>query len=196
MIVIKNIYNSAVNIVISQLPIKENPHAVVEAINLGLIDLFTMFNLGTGSETIEVSKDVYNYKLRNQNIMQVIEVISNGKSLKNIDDYEMLDYNLIALKKPFNGVIKIIYKSAPPYVELKDSEKLVFEPATVNMPVAFSSALLDYIAYRSHITIVNGVEGLQEIDIHYKHYLSACNRLKSQGYGNDKYVEWGAYGLR
>ena len=189
MISVKRVFNSVKNITVSQLPISDKEEVILQAIDLGVIELYKRFNLGISCTTIATDTNVYAYEIREDSLSHIISIIdSSGKELKQPTvigddnyDFKLIGYRTIILKNPKKDNLTIIYKSSFSG-EIKDKNGMI------DIPLDFINVLVDYVTYRCHITLNN--DNLNEVDTHNKRFERTCLELLNSGYKQEITSAW------
>lgn len=189
MIEVKRIFNIVKNITVAQLPVKMKDDVILQAIDLGVIELYKRFNLSIKIENIQTTENINLYSIDSENITQILQIIdSNGNELKRIRfvndkdaDYKVISFRNIILLKPKNEVLTVIYKSSlPKQIESIDDK--------IDIPLDFINVLVDFVTYRCHITLNN--DNLNEVDTHYKRFETSCLDLINSGYKQELFSAW------
>lgn len=189
MIEVKRIFDIVKNITISQLPIKAKDNVILQAIDLGVIELYKRFNLNTNIINIETTENVNLYSINENNITNILQIIDkDGIELKQPKfvndkeaDYKILNYRSFILFNPKNEVLTIIYKSSLP-------KQITSIDDIIDIPLDFINVLIDYVTYRCHITLNN--DNLNEVDTHYQRFEKSCLDLLNSGYKQELSSVW------
>lgn len=153
---------------------------VMDFIHLGLIELYSRFNLKVETEILRTEPEATVYDLRSADILQVIGIYNHcGRELAphhiiNDDtwDYKQLNYRSFIFREPKSENIMFVYTAAPAYNVDKN--------AILPLPQAFISALMDYIAYKGHSTINR--DNNNEADTYYARFERSVAVLDGLGY--------------
>lgn len=192
MIKVERLFKAAQNIVISQLPVADKDEVIIQAIDSGVIEIYKRFNLMLNIEEFKTNTITKVYELKNKDISQVIQIQnSEGKALivQNTLDDTCFDYRPITYRKflfndPKDETCIAIYKAAPEQIETKEQ--------VIDIPLDFFNVLLDYVAYRCHITLNN--DNLNEVDTHYLRFEKSIQELEKQGYKQELSYTWKSLG--
>ena len=171
-----------------QLSIKKDDAAITSFINLGLIELYSMFALKTEEVIIELEDNVTIYDLPD-NFMYMTGAYEELP--KRSDEYaaplpineeenpfsvNTINYSQVQIPLTVKGgYISIIYVPKP--------VKLTSDDLTQELPVPdqFITPLLNFVAYKSHSSVQN--EGQSESNVYYRRFLESVERVKSLGVG-------------
>ena len=166
---------------LQQLAVKDDNTAIITYINMGVLELYKRFNIGTKVEIVRTNPLISVYNLVNADIMKVINVYdADGKelvqpSVVDIEDYDLkqIGQSTYLFKEPKNEDIAFVYTSAP--------EWLTSTTDNVEIPMSMLEALLHYIGYRGH----GSLDGLinTENNTHYMRFDKSCRQLTDTGYG-------------
>ena len=166
---------------LQQLAVKDDNTAIITYINMGVLELYKRFNIGTKVEIVRTNPLISVYNLVNADIMKVINVYdADGKelvqpSVVDIEDYDLkqIGQSTYLFKEPKNEDIAFVYTSAP--------EWLTSTTDNVEIPMSMLEALLHYIGYRGH----GSIDGLinTENNTHYMRFDKSCRQLTDTGYG-------------
>ena len=166
---------------LQQLAVKDDNTAIITYINMGVLELYKRFNIGTKVEIVRTNPLVSVYNLVNADIMKIINVYdADGKelvqpSVVDIEDYDLkqIGQSTYLFKEPKNEDIAFVYTSAP--------EWLTATTDNVEIPMSMLEALLHYIGYRGH----GSIDGLinTENNTHYMRFDKSCRQLTDTGYG-------------
>ena len=162
-------------------------NAVINLINIAVIELYRRFNLKIKSETVVTTDDLALYTLRNNDVDMIVSVSDKfGREFKQSDtsdsmeyDYKLLNYRTILLRKPMEGYIYVIYKASP--IALKDVND------EIDIPDAMLDALLTYISYMLSNTV--NQDNKNEASMFYQMFEKKCQELDSQGYKVPLFIE-------
>lgn len=212
---------AAKELMVSQLPIAEKDDVVFRAIELAVIEIYKRFNLSIQSSKLLIEKDKFLYTLDSKDFAQLI-TLQNSKGeelvpLNTIDDayydYKILNFNQIYIKEPKNEMYDYVYKASAPSIyktltqegrdalarattkEAKEEAERLYVYNDIPIPRDFTGALLDYIAYRCHVTLNSNQVYMTEIDLHYKRFELSCAELNKYGYKQEVIQTWKARDL-
>lgn len=190
MISVERVLNTAKDIVLSQLPIKENENAILRAIDLGVVELYRRFNLSIDTEVQDIVPNVHVYKIKDESVSQLLYIYDpvNSRNLNSPEiydndfDYKQLNYRTFIITKPekYKQLI-FIYKS-----NIKKAITNKYD--VIDIPLDFYNALVDFVAYKCHITLNN--DNLKEMDTHYKRFELACADLVNSGFKQEYTNSW------
>lgn len=204
--------NAAKELMISQLPIAERDDIIYRAIELAVVEIYKRFNLSIKFAKLLVEQDNHLYTLDVPDFAQLI-TLQNSKGeelvpLNTVDDayydYKLLNFNQVYIKEPKNETLDYIYKASAPtiYKDLSDLteeeiQQLADKDKYDNIPIPrdFYGVLLDYIAYRCHVTLNSNQIYMAEIDLHYKRFELSCAELNKYGYKQEVIQTWKARDL-
>lgn len=211
MIITIDLMKAAKELMISQLPIAEREDIIYRAIELAVIEIYKRFNLSVNSAKLAVSENIHEYPLDENGVDDFSKLITimNNKGeelipLNTIDstyyDYKLINFNRIYIKEPKNEFYTYIYKGSAPTI-YKTEEELKYEKENnpdkepslyknINIPRDFYGVLLDYIAYRCHVTLNSNNVYMTEIDLHYKRFELSCSELDKYGYKQEIVQTW------
>lgn len=189
MIQVQRVFNIIKNITVSQLPISDKEDVIIQAIDLGVIELYNRFNLGLTCTFLDTYENTHAYEIREDNLSYIISIIdSNGKELKQptvIDDdnydYKLIGYRTIIFRNPKKEKLTIIYKSSFPNMITSVNDN-------IDIPLDFINALVDYATYRCHITLNN--DNMNEVDTHNQRFERTCLNLVSNGFKQEITSTW------
>ena len=189
MIQVQRVFNIIKNITVSQLPISDKEDVIIQAIDLGVIELYNRFNLGLTCTFLDTAEDTHAYEIREDNLSYIISIIdSTGKELKQptvIDsddyDYKLIGYRTIIFKNPKKEKLTIVYKSSFPNMITSINDN-------IDIPLDFINALVDYATYRCHITLNN--DNMNEVDTHNQRFERTCLNLISNGFKQEITSTW------
>lgn len=160
--------------------ISKNQAAIINFINLGMSELYKTFNLKIKSETVVTTSDLALYELKNDDVELILAVFDKfGNEFRQSDvlqsldyEYKLVNFRSFLLRKPFEGILYVVYKAAP--VRLVDIDD------EIDIPSCMLDALLTYISY----ALVSTINSDQKNDsgYYYKLFHAQCQELVNQGY--------------
>lgn len=182
--------------------IDKSDEKVIEYINLGLIALYTRFQLVTEEAIISLhampAKTIYTLDSTDPDVqvngaamptddcMVILEAYGEGGSRIPInDDTNPLSLFTVAYNKlqiPLledNTYISIIYKKNPTMVQFIDAGQGAATETNVELPTVLLEPLLHYIGYRAHGAVNGSVQ--TENSTHYTRYEASCNKVLEMG---------------
>lgn len=177
---------SIVRIQLANWNISRNDEALFYYLNLGLIDLYEKFNIGIRSESIRVVPEQAVYNLKNDDVNLILKIYNEaGEELNDSDvidsklwDYKLINYKTFILHKPFDGLLYVLYKSAP--IPIRDTDD------NIDLPEAFKEALMLYMLYLGTATIhseaSNEYRSWDTKSVFYTLYSNKCAELIQLGY--------------
>ena len=175
---------------------------IIEYINLGLIALYTRFQLVTEEAIISLhatpAKTIYTLDSTDPDVrvngaampaddcMVILEAYGEGGSRIPInDDTNPLSLFTVAYNKlqiPLledNTYISIIYKKNPTMVQFVDAGQGAATEADVALPTVLLEPLLHYIGYRAHGSVNGSIQA--ENSTHYTRYEASCSKVLEMG---------------
>lgn len=183
---LKDILNLARHGELNTLSVKDNNPALVGFVNLGLLELYSMFALYTEEYVIELEEGVTIYGLPSDfmYITGAFEAPPAGSSqnsnpLPINEEGNPLSVNTINFKQvqvPLTtkgSYISIIYVPKPEMVSVDDLE------AEVHIPDQLIQPLLNFMAYKGHGGI--RADGQGQSDVYYARFRRSCDDIKRQG---------------
>lgn len=187
---IQDVINLAVKGELKKLAVKDDVDSIISFINLGLIELYKRFPLGTEEVVITLGEatvpaDVYQmisstiYKMPSD-LMYIIGAYEEDGSEINInkedDPFSIMTISWNKIQVPVATVganIGIVYVKTP---ELLSSDNTAQE---LPLPPQLIEALLHYIGYRGHGSIDGNIQA--ENNTHYQRFEASINRAKMLG---------------
>ncbi len=173
-----------------QVVLKDDPEAVLQLINLGLIELYKRFPILTEEQILTLDGVTSVYTM-DSNFMWIVaayeEVPENtsGYSQLPINDEEnpysvnTVSWNKVQIPLDVSGAhISIVYAASPKWVTY-DSENSTHENATVELPPQLLDPLLHYIGYKGNAILNNTLT--QEEDVRWKRFAASCNNVEKRG---------------
>ncbi len=171
---------------LNNLAVKDNINAIVSFINLGLVELYTHFDLYTEEALIELVEGVTIYDLPD-NFMYMtgaFEAPAEGSSEEsrplpiNEEDnpFSINTINFKQVQVPLNtsgAFISILYTPRPKVFTSSDLDEELPLPDQLVQP------LLNFIAYKGHGAIKVGEPG--NADVYFTRFRRSCDERKAQG---------------
>lgn len=190
------IFQAVKNITVRQLPLKEYPEVICQAIDMGVIELYKRFNLGIDSVEIQTNSDTKMYQVDDNNISFILEINdSKGRTLNRPTiegerfDYKVIGYDKFILTNPKDDdYVTVVYKKSSPNQISYDTDNKTYSQEEIDLPLDMFGALVDFVTYRCHITLNN--DNLNEVDVHYRRFESTCMDLLSNGYKQEVKESW------
>lgn len=187
-VTLQEIIDLAKNSELSTLSIKNNDVAVTGFVNLGLIELYTIFALKTEEQIIELQDGVTIYDLPDDYMYMVAayEEVPLGYTRNavplpiNEEDspfsINTISYNQVQIPLSVSGnYVSILYVPKP----VKMSATAL--NAELPIPDQLVTCLLNFIAFKGHGAIVIG--GQEESDVYYLRFKRSCDDVKILGVG-------------
>jgi len=183
---VQQVIDTAANRELKNIAISNDVNAVLEYINLGLIELYKRFALKVSEEMVELQDGVEMYEMPSD-FMWAITAYGEVESGSDVEVVELpineednplslntVGYNTVQVPLATDGAyISIIYRAGPEWVteaNLNDS---------VKVPPQMIAPLLNYIGYSGHIS-VNGIANTEQ-STHYALFEQACARIEAAG---------------
>jgi hypothetical protein len=170
---------------LNTLAVKDNAAAIISFINLGLLELYSQFELYSEEYLVELQDGVTIYDLP-ENFMFIsgafeepVDASENSRPLPINEEGNPFSINTINFKQiqvPLNltgAYISVIYIPKPPLFTIADLEEELPLPDQLVQP------LLNFIAYKGHGAI--RVEGQGDSDVYFTRFRRSCDERKSQG---------------
>ncbi len=197
----RDIIESAQEVELKQLKMRDDKQAVLRLLNLGVLELHKRFDLINDESVITMADGVTLYTLDGQDpnvsidlnthrLMMITEAYDNIGASMTIND-ENDQYGIATPR--WNQVevpevvvdenISIIYRAAP--------IKATSEGETLPLPPQFEEALLAYIGYRGYSTISGSQQ--TENNPYWKKFEGSCNRIDRLGLINQDALSSGKF---
>lgn len=182
------IINIAKHSELNTLAVKSNDGAITDFINLGLIDLYSMFPLRTEEYIIELQDNVTIYDLPSDFMYMTgaFEEVPKNSTMNSIpvpineenNPFSINTINYRQVQIPLTikgGYISILYVPKP--------EKMVATELTAELPIPdqFVQPLLNFVAYKGHGAIKSN--GNDESDVYFIRYMKSVDAIRSLGTG-------------
>ena len=166
---------------LNNIAISRNDKALIKFVQLGVSELYRIFNLSIKSETIITSANLALYELKNTDVSLLLDVYDvTGRALVETDisnsrtfEYKMVNYKSFLLRQPIDGLLYAVYKASP-------SKRLTKLDDVIELPDSMLDALLTYVAYIGHSTI--NKDNINEASAYLQRFDMACRELDMQGY--------------
>ena len=172
---------------LSNLAVSKNDSALINMINLGIVDLYDRFNLNIRSEKIQTNSDTNLYNIKDESVSLLLKLYdSNGRELHETDvidakgfDYTRLDYKNFILNHPDDTHVYAVYKASPTRVSNPNDK--------IELPGVMIQALYVYTASLAHATVqstssIAAYRASNNGDAMYQKYLALVQSLEMQGY--------------
>jgi hypothetical protein len=185
---LQEVINIAKNSELNSLAVKNNDTAIVGFINLGLIELYSIFALRTEEYLLELQDNVTIYNLPNDYMYMVAayEEVPKGSDKESVEvpineesnPFSINTINYKQIQVPLTikgGYISIIYVPKPEKMLITDLD------AELPIPDQLVAPLLSYVAYKGHGAVKAEVQG--EYNTYYVRFKQACDDIKSLGVG-------------
>lgn len=183
---LQEIINIAKNSELSTLAVKNNDAAVIGFVNLGLIELYSIFPLRTEEVVISLLDNVTIYDLP-ADFMYMIgayEEVPKGANYNsapvpineesNPFSINTINYSQVQIPLTLSGnYISILYVPKPDKFTVLDLE------SELPLPDQLVQPLLNFIAYKGHGAI--RTDGQGESDIYYIRFRRSCEDIKKLG---------------
>lgn len=175
-----------VKVQLSNWNISRDDDALYQYLNMGLSDLYEKFNIGIKSETVTIVSEQAVYQLKSSEANLIIRLYDEtGRELQDNDvvggkgwEYKLVNYKTFILNKPYNGLMYVLYKSAP--IEVKDTNDIL------DIPSIFKEVLMLYMMYLGTSTIRSDASkdsGGWDARNHFiQIYNGKCQELAMNGY--------------
>lgn len=185
---LQEIINIAKNSELNTLAVKNNDAAIVGFVNLGLIELYSIFSLRTEEFIIELQDGVTIYDLPSDYMYMVaayeeVPYGSIGNSVplpineeENPFSVNTISYSQVQIPLSVKGnYISILYVPKPAKMDasLLDEE--------LPIPDQLVTCLLNFIAFKGHGAIKTDGQG--EADVYYIRFKKSCDDVKALGVG-------------
>ena len=171
---------------LNTLAVKDNVPAIISFINLGLLELYSQFNLYTEEFLIDLMDGTSIYDLP-EDFMYLTGAFEapaegsqeNSKPLPINEESNPYSVNTINYKQvqvPLNttgAYISLLYTPKPQNFTPEDLED------EVPLPDSLVQLLLNFVAYKGHGAI--RVEGQGDSDMYFTRFRRSCEERKSQG---------------
>jgi hypothetical protein len=187
-VTLQEIIDIAKNSELNTLAVKSNDSAIVGFVNLGLIELYTIFPLKTEEKIIELQDGVTIYDLPDDYMYMVAayEEVPLGSTRnavplpineeENPFSINTISYNQVQIPLSVSGnYVSILYVPKPAKMSTANLDE------ELPIPDQLVTCLLNFIAFKGHGAIKTGGQG--ESDVYYLRFKRSCDDVKSLGVG-------------
>jgi hypothetical protein len=171
---------------LSSLAVKDDSAAILDYVNLGLIELYKRFPVSVKEQVIALLDNTDTYSMP-EDFMWVVAAygeVQEGSSVTvntlpiNEEDnplsINMINWYQVQVPMSMTGAyISIIYTAAPRMYYTADLAEVV------PIPPQLVEALLHYVGYRAHAAITGDIK--EENNTHYQRFEASCKRVETKG---------------
>lgn len=183
---LKEIIDIAKNSELNTLAVKNNDEAIIGFVNLGLIELYTIFALRTEEYLIELQDGVTIYDLPDDFMYMTaaFEEVPYNAGVNSVPvpineesnpfSINTINYSQVQIPLTHSGnYISILYVPKPTKLTIEDLENKIPIPDQLVQP------LLNFIAYKGHGAI--RTDGQGEADVYFIRFKRSCDDIKKLG---------------
>lgn len=157
---------------------------VLQAVNLGLIDLYTRFLLKKKihKETLAIGE--YQLNIADKDLIEVLKVFNNGHELNHYGGYSLMAYNALCMNINTTHPNEVLVQYKAKHPELTNDD--IVNDVEIELPPSHLKALLYFIASRQFVSIPNQLDGDLNEGMRYTNlYIQEITMLKDEGIDTD-----------
>lgn len=188
---------------LKQLAVKDDKPAIINYINLGILELYKRFDIYTEEAIITLVNGTTSYTLNglddnvsmgnDHEFMTITSCVDQDGEPVTINDtndlfgVETVNYNKLKFKSSnISTTVIAEYRAAPSFV--------LHEKANIPLPPQMFEALFHYVGYRGHGAVKGDIKS--ENNTHYMRFNQSCKRISIEGLVNKEELSSNSFTLR